>query len=169
MGRYIIRLHCDTVVPLNRGKAKIAKQEFRQRPLRGCVGVLAFFLCFCLTVVLTIKKEELMTRKVLISILLTISLSAFANAQSITTTFANNNGGAPGWTNYFDVNVTNPLGLILESFELNTDTVGTPFSIDVYTTAIGGTFIGNEGNGSCLLYTSPSPRDLSTSRMPSSA
>ena len=26
-----------------------------------------------------------------------------------------------------------------------------------------------EGSGSCLLYTSPSPRDLSTSRMPSSA
>ena len=25
------------------------------------------------------------------------------------------------------------------------------------------------GDGSCLLYTSPSPRDLSTSRMPSSA
>ena len=25
------------------------------------------------------------------------------------------------------------------------------------------------GNGTCLLYTSPSPRDLSTSRMPSSA
>ena len=25
------------------------------------------------------------------------------------------------------------------------------------------------GKGSCLLYTSPSPRDLSTSRMPSSA
>ena len=25
------------------------------------------------------------------------------------------------------------------------------------------------GNSSCLLYTSPSPRDLSTSRMPSSA
>ena len=27
----------------------------------------------------------------------------------------------------------------------------------------------NENNISCLLYTSPSPRDLSTSRMPSSA
>ena len=27
----------------------------------------------------------------------------------------------------------------------------------------------SEINGSCLLYTSPSPRDLSTSRMPSSA
>ena len=26
-----------------------------------------------------------------------------------------------------------------------------------------------EGNNICLLYTSPSPRDLSTSRMPSSA
>ena len=30
-------------------------------------------------------------------------------------------------------------------------------------------FIEGEGPGSCLLYTSPSPRDLSTSRMPSSA
>ena len=27
----------------------------------------------------------------------------------------------------------------------------------------------NDGSGNCLLYTSPSPRDLSTSRMPSSA
>ena len=27
----------------------------------------------------------------------------------------------------------------------------------------------NRGAGACLLYTSPSPRDLSTSRMPSSA
>ena len=27
----------------------------------------------------------------------------------------------------------------------------------------------NDNAGSCLLYTSPSPRDLSTSRMPSSA
>ena len=28
---------------------------------------------------------------------------------------------------------------------------------------------GTDGDGTCLLYTSPSPRDLSTSRMPSSA
>ena len=27
----------------------------------------------------------------------------------------------------------------------------------------------SDGRGACLLYTSPSPRDLSTSRMPSSA
>ena len=35
----------------------------------------------------------------------------------------------------------------------------------------GGNAAGNAGNaaGNCLLYTSPSPRDLSTSRMPSSA
>ena len=30
-------------------------------------------------------------------------------------------------------------------------------------------FVDHELLGSCLLYTSPSPRDLSTSRMPSSA
>ena len=34
---------------------------------------------------------------------------------------------------------------------------------------IGGRFDGKEVNRICLLYTSPSPRDLSTSRMPSSA
>ena len=33
----------------------------------------------------------------------------------------------------------------------------------------GGDGGGDEGGGGCLLYTSPSPRDLSTSRMPSSA
>ena len=31
------------------------------------------------------------------------------------------------------------------------------------------TYIQQAGNHACLLYTSPSPRDLSTSRMPSSA
>ena len=33
----------------------------------------------------------------------------------------------------------------------------------------GNPIIGIAQSGSCLLYTSPSPRDLSTSRMPSSA
>ena len=33
----------------------------------------------------------------------------------------------------------------------------------------GGDVFRNEAKNSCLLYTSPSPRDLSTSRMPSSA
>ena len=39
-----------------------------------------------------------------------------------------------------------------------------PYEIDLHN-------LGNHGFGSyyCLLYTSPSPRDLSTSRMPSSA
>ena len=35
--------------------------------------------------------------------------------------------------------------------------------------AVTSTAVGSALAGSCLLYTSPSPRDLSTSRMPSSA
>ena len=47
--------------------------------------------------------------------------------------------------------------------------VGDLFSFILYTGLIGGA-IGSLGNlYTCLLYTSPSPRDLSTSRMPSSA
>ena len=38
-----------------------------------------------------------------------------------------------------------------------------------YRTINAGTTSVIEGGGACLLYTSPSPRDLSTSRMPSSA
>ena len=41
------------------------------------------------------------------------------------------------------------------------------FRIDDTEEAVKG--YGFECDGSCLLYTSPSPRDLSTSRMPSSA
>ena len=37
------------------------------------------------------------------------------------------------------------------------------------TTKVPGSLLFDERNSSCLLYTSPSPRDLSTSRMPSSA
>ena len=33
----------------------------------------------------------------------------------------------------------------------------------------GNYFVAKKGSSFCLLYTSPSPRDLSTSRMPSSA
>ena len=43
---------------------------------------------------------------------------------------------------------------------------------DVFATAtdiIWGYIIDKAGQSVCLLYTSPSPRDLSTSRMPSSA
>ena len=32
-----------------------------------------------------------------------------------------------------------------------------------------GSWIGQSGNALCLLYTSPSPRDIAISRMPSSA
>ena len=43
----------------------------------------------------------------------------------------------------------------------------TTVTLDVPTLSLG--FIGRENTYTCLLYTSPSPRDLSTSRMPSSA
>ena len=43
-------------------------------------------------------------------------------------------------------------------------------AVTVETRRMGGAFGGKESQGNlCLLYTSPSPRDLSTSRMPSSA
>ena len=38
-----------------------------------------------------------------------------------------------------------------------------------YTLPLAGLLLLAAGLGACLLYTSPSPRDLSTSRMPSSA
>eukprot|EP00831_Metopus_contortus_P076248 TRINITY_DN70297_c0_g1_i1.p2 TRINITY_DN70297_c0_g1~~TRINITY_DN70297_c0_g1_i1.p2 ORF type:complete len:103 (+),score=27.10 TRINITY_DN70297_c0_g1_i1:144-452(+) len=44
--------------------------------------------------------------------------------------------------------------LHFDMMKVNTDTMGAVFTLTKYT---------------CLLYTSPSPRDLSTSRMPSSA
>ena len=61
----------------------------------------------------------------------------------------------------YTVNKTNPLALpstyTVQDAVLNTETdlslVGKGYA----------------GYGDCLLYTSPSPRDLSTSRMPSSA
>ena len=46
-----------------------------------------------------------------------------------------------------------------------------PFAIDRFVVTNGqyAAFVEEAGYSTCLLYTSPSPRDLSTSRMPSSA
>ena len=46
---------------------------------------------------------------------------------------------------------------------------GITSELQLYTTAIGGLVMAAAMFFACLLYTSPSPRDLSTSRMPSSA
>ena len=45
--------------------------------------------------------------------------------------------------------------------------VGTAFSITIFTSFV--SVMTHRKHKACLLYTSPSPRDLSTSRMPSSA
>ena len=78
----------------------------------------------------------------------------------------------------FDIQTTGTAGTSSTIYE------GTPVIplanglLDIVGAAAGGTvpllgaFIGckyTDLNGDCLLYTSPSPRDLSTSRMPSSA
>ena len=56
-------------------------------------------------------------------------------------------------------------GYILPSLSIETISNAIKFAIDNH----GSKEIQNWGVAACLLYTSPSPRDLSTSRMPSSA
>ena len=82
-------------------------------------------------------------------------------------------GGAPGVV-AFDLLITALPGVVLRALVARANTFATlrllalaPFTLLVIgvvdqIVAVG-TFVG------CLLYTSPSPRDLSTSRMPSSA
>ena len=62
-----------------------------------------------------------------------------------------------------EVNTVETLGLFPAGKGINVAKVLKDLDVDV---AVGG-FLGEDN--SCLLYTSPSPRDLSTSRMPSSA
>ena len=70
----------------------------------------------------------------------------------------------PGMTYRFDVSDSSNSGHLLQfsTTEDGTNGGGSQYSSG-YTTN------GTAGDGACLLYTSPSPRDLSTSRMPSSA
>ena len=66
-------------------------------------------------------------------------------AQSLSTTFAGGNGNAAGGGVYFDVNVTNAMGIAVLSMDINSSSVaGDLGSIDVYTTP--GTHVGVEGN-----------------------
>ena len=58
-----------------------------------------------------------------------------------------------------------PLFVILMSFSMSVIMCGVVVAVN---TGIGEGFLGRWFY-SCLLYTSPSPRDVSTSRMPSSA
>ena len=73
-------------------------------------------------------------------------LTAAAAAQSIQTSFISNAGSStfhtlPGCA--FDVNVTNPSGLQLNQIVVNSPWPGTTSVLEVYTTNVGGTYLGN--------------------------
>ncbi|MBK8978992.1 MAG: hypothetical protein IPM29_24110 [Planctomycetes bacterium] len=73
-------------------------------------------------------------------------LASFATAQlqTLTTTFANNNGGAAEWTNQFDLTVTNPAGVTIPWLDINTSTT-TAGTLDIYVQP-NGTYVGNQVN-----------------------
>ncbi len=56
-----------------------------------------------------------------------------SGAQELTTLYAGGNGGASLWTVYYDVNVTNPAGVEINGFAVNSSTAsGAAFTLDVY-------------------------------------
>ncbi len=65
-------------------------------------------------------------------------------SQSLTTTFASNNGGAAGWVNMFDIQVTNPKGIRITAYDLNLSRGANPFHAEVYLTPQ--TYLGKETN-----------------------
>ncbi|MBK8975696.1 MAG: hypothetical protein IPM29_07205 [Planctomycetes bacterium] len=68
-----------------------------------------------------------------------------AASPSLTTVFAQNNGGAIGGAVYFDVTVA--AGLYLDGLALNTNVaVGTNLMVDVYRTALGGSYVTSAAN-----------------------
>ena len=73
-----------------------------------------------------------------------LALAATVSAQSLSTTFANNNGGAVGGAVYFDLNV---VGLVtITDLDLNFGSAaGTTGTITVYAIP-GGTYVGNQAN-----------------------
>ena len=104
-----------------------------------------------------------------------IQVSSKVNLTLLDSAFKNNetglhfDGGAKGKAerNYFFANTKYSIR-IGESGFINDNTLGT--SPTIRSNEINGNNLpNNTGIHVCLLYTSPSPRDLSTSRMPSSA
>ena len=88
-------------------------------------------------------------------------------------------GGGANITGISTLNITGYIGGggggtgVGGTWAVGTAGIHTTKNVGVNTTAVKGTAVGaatSEGTvQACLLYTSPSPRDLSTSRMPSSA
>ena len=71
------------------------------------------------------------------------SLATAQGSLSLTTTFADNNGGASGWSNFFDLNIST--GIAIDAFDINSSaSAGSVGTIDIYMTAPGGSHVGNE-------------------------
>lgn len=61
------------------------------------------------------------------------AMAGAASGQSITTMFDSNNGGSGGWNVFFDVEVTNPAGLIFDQIDVNArNGEGSPIDLEVF-------------------------------------
>lgn len=90
-----------------------------------------------------------------LSILLASTVAVTAQSP-LTTTFANNNGGAVGGAVYFDLTaVAAPITILDLDLNFNA-TAGTVGSIDVYEIN-GGTFVGNQGNAAAWTLVASAP------------
>ncbi|MCB9885370.1 MAG: hypothetical protein H6838_07750 [Planctomycetes bacterium] len=87
----------------------------------------------------------------LVGLCLSLSLSSLSAQTGVTTLYAGGNSlNSPGSV-MFDATVLNPDGLVVTSFDINCENtrngpIGSVFQIDIYITALGGTYVGNEGN-----------------------
>ncbi|HEX6813259.1 MAG TPA: PKD domain-containing protein [Planctomycetota bacterium] len=62
--------------------------------------------------------------------------------QNLSTNLVANNGGASLWTVYYNITVLNPLGVSIDSLDVITTTLSTPFTIDCFLKL--GTHVGSE-------------------------
>jgi hypothetical protein len=82
--------------------------------------------------------------KGLVAVGAVLVVACAANAQSLTTLFASNNGGSVGGAVYFDV-IVGPNALTITGYDTNVGELVT-FGWEVYLTAPGVSYYGNEAN-----------------------
>ena len=86
-----------------------------------------------------------------LSALIGATFLAYAPAQSITTTYAGGNSGSGTWTVQFDITNLTQVPMLITAFDVNCENtrsggVGSPFTLDIWLTQLGGTYLGNETN-----------------------
>ena len=76
-----------------------------------------------------------------------LATAGTASADSLSTLFAGGNGGNEGWGVFFDVEITNPAGLIFNQVDLNArgGITGDPIGLEVYIIAGGSDFANTAG------------------------